>query len=69
MMEANFLYLSSIANSTNKEYETKKATFDMTKSGTTLVYNKIEMVRRTTFIYSSTCRKAEHVEQPDDSIR
>ncbi len=27
------------------------------------VYNVIEMVRRTTFICSSTCRKAEHVEQ------
>jgi hypothetical protein len=38
----------------------------MPKSRTTMVYNKIEMVRRTTFIYSSTCRKAEHVEQPEE---
>ena len=63
-MNTENLYLSSITNSTTKEYETKKSMFDMSKNRTTLVYNKIEMVRRTTFICSSTCRKAEHVEQP-----
>ena len=31
-MEANFLYLSCITNSTTKEYETKKSLFDMPKS-------------------------------------
>jgi hypothetical protein len=65
MMNTENLYLSSITNSTTKEYETKKSMFDMSKNRTTLVYNKIEMVRRTTFICSSTCRKAEHVEQPE----
>lgn len=63
-MNTENLYQSSIANSTTKEYETKKSMFDMSKNRTTLVYNKIELVRRTTFICSSTCRKAEHVEQP-----
>ncbi len=41
----------------------EQSLFDIPKSRATLLYYEIEMVRRTTFICSSTCRKAEHVEQ------
>ena len=42
----------------------EQSLFDIPKSRATLLYYEIEMVQRTTFICSSTCRKAEHVEQP-----